>query len=101
MCSNMTSITAAKSPPFSAYTSCQSSSWIKNRNVFRSPLSWVDLLPMMQRAEAPGATLELQRHSMLTWTEEDPLLSSVQRPDEREGGMKEPGAKEYQEGIDG
>jgi hypothetical protein len=24
---------------------------------------------MMQRAEAPGATLELQRHSMLTCTE--------------------------------
>src|SRR6266487_2639116 len=70
----MTSITAAKSPPFSAYTACQSSSWIKNRNVFSSPLSWVDLLPMMLRAEAPGATLELQRHSMLTWTEKGERL---------------------------
>jgi hypothetical protein len=35
------------------------------------------------------------------WRLKDPLLSSVQRPVEREGGMKEPGVKEYQEGIDG
>src|SRR5712692_8678845 len=53
----MISITAAKSPPFSASTACQSSSWIKNRNVFRSPHATGGSVAHDAVAEAEGGDL--------------------------------------------
>jgi len=70
----MTSITAAKSPPLSASTACQSSSWIKNRNVFSSPHATGGSVAHDAVAEAPRSPLELQRHSMLTCPEKGERL---------------------------